>query len=124
MPRLRATSRPRACGLLLMTAAIRAGNRASSTASMLLPRPEIRITRVLSANDDLRAVLPAPLDAADAPGGFACGLERFHRCRSVRGSDDRHHADAAVEHTIEFRIGDAAFLLQPLTQVRQVPALP
>ena len=44
MPRARAVSSPLASALLLITAAMRQGKSAASSASMLLPRPEMRMT--------------------------------------------------------------------------------
>jgi hypothetical protein len=49
---------------LLITAAIRAGRRASSSASMLLPRPEISMTMLLSVTGILAC--PWKLDDDDA----------------------------------------------------------
>src|SRR5688572_9123506 len=126
MPRDLAVARPRAPGLLLITAATRAGSRASSSASMLLPRPDIRMTMdfpepiAKSDNEHLWVVLPAPHDPADAPCGHAGRLEQLQRLAGVRVAHDRDHADTAVEHAEELVFRDVAVLLEPPEERRHL----
>src|SRR5882724_7732901 len=113
-PSWRAISSPAACGSLLITAAISAGNPAFSNACMLLPRPEIKITMRFtrpSHDQSLRlACAPRP-DAADAVCPLAGRAQLLYGELGFLLAYYRHHADAAVEDTEHLFIGHATFLL-------------
>src|SRR5262245_56798413 len=83
--------------------------------------PAVPVALPSLEDSDLGSVLLAFDDAPDAPRGFARGLERLQRRVDVAGADDDHHADAAVEHAVEFRVGDIALVLEPAEQRRQRP---
>src|SRR5690606_13550196 len=128
MPASLAVARPRASGRLLNTAATSAPRAPLRTASirvaMLLPVPEIRITKrgrgaVISADDHLGLAGLGLVDAADHPGGFPGLVEDGHGIVRLRGGHADHHADAAVEGAVHLLGGDVAVVPERLADRRQ-----
>src|SRR5687768_4271859 len=141
-PCILAMSNPGAFGLLLMTAATLTGSFASISACILLPRPEMRITRdfIVSnwlespwlgyfyvpgqlLDDGLSFICIAVSNCAYTPYSFAGGPQRLHcGIRQFRRHYHRH-ADAAIKHAMHFTIRHVALLLQPTKKRRHVPCL-
>src|SRR4051794_26008752 len=111
MPASAARVRPAASARLEITRIISAGKSplraASSSACMLLPRPEMRTAtfrfmsgsgpRAFRAADDASVPAVARGHTADAVHGLTMLLEQGGRGVGLLGGDDHHHADAAIE---------------------------
>src|SRR3989338_10258214 len=99
-----------------MTAAMRHGSLASSSACRLLPRPEMRMTmdfigRLLRCPScDLRLMFGAVARADRADHGCALAgcVELCDRRIRIAPVHDDHHADAAIECAVHFLWRDVA----------------
>src|SRR5687768_10033117 len=128
-----AMARPEASDRLLTTCVTgpskSAACEAATSAARLLPRPEIstvmRFSAMVVSADDARGCIAAvgSLDVADAEDALARAFEQVPRAIGIAGRDDHHHADAAVEDTMHFRVRDASLLLQPVEDRRAWPRI-
>jgi hypothetical protein len=79
-------------------------------------REAARQATVVAASPATRGLM-LPMTSA----GFAGVAQDLHRLLDALAGDDDDHADAAVEDAMHFAVGNAAFALQPVEQLRTRP---